>query len=211
VRAGWVCPGYDKRWKFVDENKHLVRRQRNNGASSSTESSEPSDTESRRIIARNLSKKGERRLELYEAERRGDTVCHIGIFWPLSSKTDRYATLFVSILDNDKAQALLPLKAVGSFLPLIPCRLGRNRALDAVIASLCSVYVDHLTGKTPGSSATLQKYVASLNALQQCIKDPVLRSQSETICASIIVQMCEVRLSRLVPVMRLDQSAIPVG
>lgn len=100
--------------------------------------------------------------------------------------------LFISIIDNDKAQKLLPLQAVGSFLPSIPSRLGRNVALDAATASLCSIYVDYLTAKPPGSNATIQRYIASLRALQDCIQDRDLRSQSETICASIIVQMCEV-------------------
>jgi hypothetical protein len=101
--------------------------------------------------------------------------------------------LFISIIDNDVAQGLLPLHAVGSFLPAIPSRLGRNAALDAATASLCSIYVDHLTMKSMGSDVTIQKYIASLSALQSCIRDPQLRSESETICASIIVQMCEVR------------------
>jgi hypothetical protein len=154
-------------------------------------------------LAGGLSKAGERRLELYEAERIGGAVCHVGIFWPLSSETDRHATLFVSIIDNDKAQSLLPLQAVGSFLPSIPSRMGRNAALDAAIASLCSIYVDFLTVKSMGSNATIQKYIAGLNALQGCIKDPDLRSQSETICASIIVQMCEVRHLHHVQVTRV--------
>lgn len=101
--------------------------------------------------------------------------------------------LFVSIIDNDRAQTLLPLQAVG-FLPSIPSRLGQNAALDAAIASLCSIYVDFLTAKTMGSNTTLQKYIAGLNALQGCVNDPRLRLQSETICAAIIIQMCEVCL-----------------
>jgi len=189
-----VCPGYDRQWKFVDENKQLVRRQRKNGSSNAGWSDAPASM-SRSLARSNASSRGERRLELYEAQRLGDAVCHAGIFWPLSSETDRYTALLVSIMDNDRAQTLLPLKAVGSFLPCIPSRLGRNAALDAVTASLCSVYVDHLTGKSAGSSVTLQKYITSLGALQRCIKDPEMRSQSETICASIIVQMCELMIS----------------
>ncbi|OIW23828.1 hypothetical protein CONLIGDRAFT_686057 [Coniochaeta ligniaria NRRL 30616] len=184
VRGGWPCPGYDKRWKFVDENKQLARRHPKNGISKSG----PSEVSG-------LPKTGERRLELYEAKKLGDAVSHVGIFWPLGSEIGRNATLFVSIIDNDMAQSLLPLQAVGSFLPAIPSRLGRNAALDAAVASLCSIYIDHLTVKSTGSNATLQKYIVSLNALQSCIKDPELRSQSETICASIIVQMCELLMS----------------
>lgn len=196
VRAGWLCPGYDRRWKFVDENKQLVRKQRKThragtrplGASGAvgTESGTP---------AHSQSKAGDRRLVFYKAQRLGNAVCHAGIFWPLNSETDRHAALFVSLIGNDRAQSLFPLQAVGSFLPSIPARLGRNAALDATIASLCSIYVDFLTGKkTVGSNATVQKYIAALRALQDCIDDACLRLQSETICAAIIIQMCEVRL-----------------
>ncbi|KAH8905683.1 hypothetical protein BR93DRAFT_968924 [Coniochaeta sp. PMI_546] len=194
VRAGWLCPGYDRRWKFVDENKQLVRRYSENGYHNSGRSESP-DAQSG-VSVHGLYKPGDRRLELYEAKKLGDAVSHIGIFWPLSSENGRNATLFISIIENDMAQSLLPLQAVGSFLPAIPSRLGRNAALDAAIASLCSIYVDHLTTTSMGSSTTIQKYIHTLSALQSCVKDPQLRSQSETICASIIVQMCELMMTR---------------
>ena len=191
VRAGWLCPGYDRRWKFVEENKQLAKRYRRNSPCGNGSSG--ACNEGTRILARGPAKFGEKRLELHEAEKLGNGLVQVGIFWPLSSRSDRDATLFISIIDNDRAQRLLPLQAVGSFLPSIPARLGRNAALDAATASLCSVYVDYLTVKPTGSDATIQKYIASLHALQDCVKDADLRTQSETICASILVQICEVR------------------
>ncbi|KAB5578873.1 hypothetical protein GE09DRAFT_562855 [Coniochaeta sp. 2T2.1] len=196
VRAGWSCPGYERQWKFVDENKQLAKRYRKSRLSYATSSSSSGASEAGSHASfSGLSRAGDRRLELYESESHGGAVSHIGIFWPLTSEAGRHAALFISIIDNDKAQTLLPLKAVGSFLPSIPIRLGRNAALDAVTASLCSIYVDYLTVKSARSRATIQKYISSLRTLQDCIRDPELRSQSETICASIIIQMCELMIS----------------
>lgn len=124
----------------------------------------------------------------------GYGACHVGVYWPLSSGADRNASVFISILTNSKAQNLLSLQALGSFFPAIPARLGQNRALDAAIACLCSIYIDCLNSGSTPSRTTINGYVTSLDALQTCVKDPTLRPQSETMCASIIVQMCEVSL-----------------
>lgn len=137
-------------------------------------------------------------FELYEAERTVHASFYVGaIVRPLSPETEKSSLLLASILANGRAQALLPLHALGSFFPLIPARLGRNTALDTAITCLCSIYHRFLSGKsTLTSEITVGNYVKSLAALQNCVSDPGLRYQSETLCASILVQLCELMTSK---------------
>jgi hypothetical protein len=198
-RTGWPCPGYGKQWKFVDETKQLARRYRKNdhdgpGLDTVRDQDQSCSLGCRPSFSASSSPStDDSRFQIYELAKRGNATSYLGIYWPLSSESDRHVSLFISIVTNEVAQDLLPLQTVGSFLSSIPARLGRNAALDAVVASLCSIYVDYLTTGSTGSNATLKKYINSLNALQTCVQDPEMRTQSETICASILIQTCEVR------------------
>jgi hypothetical protein len=135
---------------------------------------------------------------MYEAERMEHASLYVGvIFRSISSETEKISLVLASIVANDRAQVLLPLHALGSFFPLIPARLGRNSALDTTVTCLCSIYHRFLKGEsTLASKVTLGNYVNSLAALQRCVSDPGFRYQSETLCASILVQLCELMTSK---------------
>jgi hypothetical protein len=181
LKAGWHCPGYLRQWKFVDEGRQIAGRYGRDRRSQAT-----------------VPFSGGDEFETYEAERMEHASIHVGvIFWSFSSEADKSSLMLASILANGRAQALLPLEALGSFFPSIPARLGRNSALDTAITCLCSIYHHFLSGEsTLASTATIGKYVNSLAALQNCVRNPGLRCQSETLCASILVQMCELMTSK---------------
>jgi hypothetical protein len=96
------------------------------------------------------------------------------------------------MLNDPKSQALFPLKSHGDFYSFIPSRLGRNLALDDTISCLCGIYADTLTNNPTTSEIAIRRYAKSLNSLRTCLKEPQLRTESETICASIVLQLCEV-------------------
>lgn len=87
---------------------------------------------------------------------------------------------------------VFPLSSHGGFYQYIPGRLGRNVALDSAVACLCTVYADLLASEGTISKDSWRKYAQSLEALRLCLDDPGRCFQSETICASIVLQLCEV-------------------
>ncbi|EIT73349.1 hypothetical protein AO1008_04526 [Aspergillus oryzae 100-8] len=86
---------------------------------------------------------------------------------------------------------VFPLSSHGGFYQYIPGRLGRNVALDSAVACLCTVYADLLASEGTISKDSWRKYAQSLEALRLCLDDPGRCFQSETICASIVLQLCE--------------------
>ena len=74
---------------------------------------------------------------------------------------------------------------------MIPARLGHSFALDDAVACLCSMYTDSLRRIPGGSDNSLRLYAQALRSLRKCLNVPQARSEAETICASIILQACE--------------------
>lgn len=98
----------------------------------------------------------------------------------------------VYILQDPTSQMIFPLRSHGGFYQYIPCRLGRNIALDSAVACLCTVYTNLMAADGTISNDAWRKYAQSLGALRLCLDDPERCFQSETICASIVLQTCEV-------------------
>lgn len=180
VSSGWQCPGYGRSWRFVDQNDKLAIYYRKRRYLFDTD---PDGIE-QLALEKSLAEAASLYLNVF-------SICRP----PRLTSTERAAGMFAFILTDPKCQSVFSPQAAGSFFPFIPSRLGRNAALDAAISCLCDIYNDILRGKN-GSAATTKKYVASLEALQVCVADPILRIQSETICASLIIQIYEVRPSR---------------
>lgn len=111
---------------------------------------------------------------------------------PQPTSAERAVGMFAHVLTDPKCQSVFSPQAVGGFFLFIPSHLGRNAALDTAIPCLYSIYGDLLASRKDSRETTL-KYIACLETLRACVKDPVLRVQSETLCASLIVQICEVR------------------
>ena len=115
---------------------------------------------------------------------------------PQCLENNRLGSALVYCLDSKVKGALIPLRIVGSFFEFIPARLGRNTALDDAVSCICAIY--------RGNPATLYNmhkevctgYVKALSSLRSCLDDDAARMESETLCASILLQMCEVCLSK---------------
>lgn len=75
---------------------------------------------------------------------------------------------------------------------MIPARLGHNIALDNAVACLCSMYTDSLVHTPASSKVSVQLYARSLRSLRERLEFPEVTNNSEMICASIILQICEV-------------------
>ncbi|KAF2273832.1 uncharacterized protein EI97DRAFT_469313 [Westerdykella ornata] len=188
VSAKFPCPGYAKNWKFVPQNERLASmykphlhgsKRRRTGAVAVTWWSVEKDP----YAVADLSK--DNGFQHYFQP----GIC---IFGP--SGHERTAYLLGSLLHDCTARIAVPLVAQGSFYEELPRRLGRNPALDASVACLCHIWLDVAMKRNTDSKA-VALYVGGLKALATCLDDARTQYESETICASIILQMCELALN----------------
>jgi hypothetical protein len=128
-------------------------------------------------------------LEEYRLVRRS---ADIPIFSALTSGNDHNAAFLVHVLENRTSQMIFPLRSHGNYLAFIPSLLGRNPALDTVVSCLGAMYTHSLTKTLSSTQTAMRTYVRSLEALRLCLEDEQRRLESETICASILLQLCEV-------------------
>lgn len=110
-----------------------------------------------------------------------------------ASKLDGTCYDLCYILEKRPSSTHFPISSFASFFLMLPGRLGHNLALDDSIACLCSMYADSLRRAQSPLKSSLQLYSRSLNSLRSSLRVPSTRTESETICASIIMQVCEVR------------------
>jgi hypothetical protein len=175
--AGLICPGFTKKWKFVDENLQLS-----------------SYYKSKRYILEEVDVSFKLSLDSYAKEdqapprRRRQLV----IFPSLAFSHDYLISSLIYIMNDPKSQALCETQCLGSFISYLPPRLGRNMALDATVASFCGIHADILAQSPDTKKRALVAYSKGLKALRACVEQVEVRYESETICASIILQICEV-------------------
>ncbi|KAJ2897711.1 hypothetical protein MKZ38_004488 [Zalerion maritima] len=186
LRSGWICPGYSRKWKFISENRQLSLQYRTKKYIFDAEG--PPTTP-------HLQDLGPSELMLdicdsYQSYRQTPEF-YIGVFWTLASEEDRIASRFVYILTDPCSWKLFRLETLGNFFSYIPGRLAHNAALKTAISCLCSLYTDFATNHSLCSYRTTKKYAKSLNVLQAYVKDTGSRTESGTLCASIILQICE--------------------
>lgn len=114
---------------------------------------------------------------------------------PRSLSAHPLCSTIVYCLGSNTKGALIPLRLVGSFFDFIPARLGHNAALDDAVTCLSSIYSNALPGLHEARRTGIYTgYVAALSSLRSCLDNPALRMESETLCASILLQLCEVCL-----------------
>ncbi|KAE8153459.1 hypothetical protein BDV25DRAFT_149523 [Aspergillus avenaceus] len=183
VQSGRKCPGYSKPWKFVDENPTLILQYQKKKYLL-----EESDLDADAAIDANKAL-----IPTVSSDLFGDQPMIVRglILWPLISVQDHHAANLVELLENPRSQGVFPLTAHGSFYHLIPGRLGQNDALDSAIACLCGIYRDLLAGNRQTTAKTMRQYSKSLRGLRLYLDDPDRCFQSETICAAIVLQLCE--------------------
>ena len=112
-------------------------------------------------------------------------------------QSDHLRSALIYCLDSKVKGPLIPLRLIGSFFDFIPARLGQNAALDNAVSCVCTIYQS--TSSTPYhfNKDTCQSYVKSLSALRECLGHETLRMEPETLCASILLQICEVGCDHL--------------
>lgn len=113
---------------------------------------------------------------------------------PQCLENNHLGSALVYCLDSKVKGALIPLRTVGSFFEFIPARLGRNAALDDAVSCVCAIYSGNPATPYNMHKEVCKSYVKALSSLRACLDDDAVRTESETLCASILLQMCEVRL-----------------
>ena len=111
---------------------------------------------------------------------------------PRCLDTNPLGSALVFSLDSKVKETLIPLRLVGSFFEFIPARLGRNAALDEAVSCLCAIYSGTPSVPYTQNRGIHQSYARALSSLRGSLSDDSLRMQSETLCASILLQLCEV-------------------
>jgi hypothetical protein len=111
---------------------------------------------------------------------------------PRYLETNRLGSALVYCLDSPVKGTLVPLRIVGSFFEFVPARLGRNAALDDAVSCLSAIYCGAPSTPYSFHKGIYQSYVKALSSLRTCLSDNSLRMESETLCASVLLQMCEV-------------------
>jgi hypothetical protein len=118
--------------------------------------------------------------------------------WKNLQSVPRNPTLYslgstlVFCLDSKVTATLIPLRLVGSFLEFIPAHLGHNTALDEAVSCVCTIYHADLSTPYDVHKEIRRSYVRALSSLRTCLNDAYLWMESETLCASILLQLCEV-------------------
>lgn len=100
---------------------------------------------------------------------------------------------FVYCLDSKVNGSLVSLRISGSCFDFVPARLGQNVALDDAVSCICAIYCRRPSISYTADREIYQSYVKALSSLRGCLSDASLRMEAETLCASILLQMCEVR------------------
>jgi hypothetical protein len=113
---------------------------------------------------------------------------------PRYYEIDRLGTALVYCLESKVKGMVIPLRLVGSFFEFIPAHLGRNTALDDAVTCLCAIYCGAISTPYNCHKGIYQSYVRALSSLRGCLSNTSLQMESETLCASILLQMCEVSL-----------------
>ena len=111
---------------------------------------------------------------------------------PRFNEINSLGSALVYCLESKVKGALIPLRLVGSFFDFIPARLGCNAALDDAVSCLCAIYSGPPSSPYYFHKGIYQSYVRALSSFRGYLGDTTLRLESETLCASILLQMCEV-------------------
>ena len=81
----------------------------------------------------------------------------------------------------------------GSFLVLVPCRLGTNPALDAASDALVSAHTSYCSANLSRDKSELfMKYSYALKALRETLGDPSSARSSETLGAIWLLMLVQV-------------------
>jgi Fungal Zn(2)-Cys(6) binuclear cluster domain len=187
--SGWQCDGYEKNWKFVSENSQLRTQYRQKRYL----------LEKDEDVIASLSDSGNELLgikslhEEYYYDWKAAFAVTVSRL-PMSS-ADIQANVLFYILSDPGSQLKFPLDTHGDYFQFVPNRLGRNSALDDATACLCEIHSMIMTGNSTDSPTVIKLYCRSLASLYSCVQEADIRLEPETLCASIMIQLCELLVS----------------
>jgi hypothetical protein len=187
--SGWSCDGYEKKWKFIREESQISERYKKRQHLFEEHQADliPYLRDRRNVL---------QEIDQLEEEYSGlGWMFRVAISRLPRSQSDQLATVFSYILNDTESQAILPLRSLGSYFLFVPSRLGRNPSLDDTISCLCAIYTDMRTGTPQGSPNVLKLYCKCLKSLYECLQDAKTRLEPETVCSSLILQICELMIS----------------
>ncbi|TVY19765.1 hypothetical protein LARI1_G002605 [Lachnellula arida] len=180
IRSGWTCPGYKTTlpWRFVDEAPRLA-----------------SQYAGRKYIYDSISSNFD---EDQETNLKGVMVwkrTQIKALIPRYHEINPLGPAFVYCLDSKVNESLVSLRISGSCFDFVPARLGHNVALDDAVSCICAIYCRRPSISYTADREIYQSYVKALSSLRGYLSDDYLRMEAETLCASILLQMCELVVS----------------
>ncbi|RAO68997.1 uncharacterized protein BHQ10_005009 [Talaromyces amestolkiae] len=109
---------------------------------------------------------------------------------PPSSKTTILTSQYVQAIQLTTNLKYNLAWAYGFFMFEIPRRMNENEALDtAVNALICSH--SNFCARQAVSAETLSSYSRALRSLRHCLDDPGKASQTETLCAVMLLLICQ--------------------
>lgn len=86
--------------------------------------------------------------------------------------------------------------AFGTFIQDVPRRLGKNAALDAAATSLALSHVRFSTGRKDAAPEELKAYINALSILRNCLSDPVVARDANTLCAVMLLLFSQVSFAQ---------------
>ena len=197
LKGGWTCPGYTNQWKFVEENSRLSEHY-----STRKYAYEPVNMELEEVISVYEEMKLEGLVMVWRnpgSHRSDFRVSTVEV--PRMLGENPLGVALVYCLEMTGKGPAVPLRQIASFFEYIPARLGHNAALDDAISCVSAIYCKAPSAPYSANKSLYQKYVAALSSLRTNLTDPALRMEPETLCASIILQLCEVCSNyRLLPI-----------
>lgn len=99
----------------------------------------------------------------------------------------------------------------GDYLTDVPIRLGRNVALDAAADALVTACDRFSAPRADHSHRFLAKYVEAVRTLRLCLDDQATATTSETLCAVMLLLICQVRAlgAAACPILTHDKIFVP--
>ena len=185
--AGWECPGFTRRFKFIDESHQLsVYYDRKRYIFETFDPLNDPDA------GRPLNGSAEDTYTSLEPFKVLRYTLNNGSVRSLGLKHDHQLSILCYLLNEPHDCVTFPIKSLGSFFQFVPARIGINAALDDAITCLCSMHIGFQKSAGTISESSIRLYGKSLRSLRKSLGTSHLRAMPETLCASIVLQLCEV-------------------
>ena len=169
ILSGWKFPGYQSRLNFQNEGTALKRKY-------GTRKIHGPFARHATLAALGFLKNTTESIETYS--------------FPLSSST-KLASCFCQLLDFSLSTSL-NLAAFGKFMTEVPMHIGLSKVLDRSVESLYMAHGALTSNRRELTVRSQMLYGQALQTLQRFLNSKEAARASETLCATIILAICEV-------------------